>query len=146
MLSGLERDQGKTLIISSHILSDMSEYCTHIGIMSGGSMVQFGTVAQIASHADDSLCRYTVKLAESVPDLSRVLRELEGATNVELNHDSFMLDYSADRKHAAELLSRLLALRLPPGALLHVRHVLLILDAREGGEEFLIFVILCARV
>jgi len=27
------RQQGKALIVSSHILSDMEEYCTHIGIM-----------------------------------------------------------------------------------------------------------------
>src|SRR4051794_6692208 len=35
------RDQGKTIIISSHILADMDEYCTHIAIMSGGAIQQF---------------------------------------------------------------------------------------------------------
>src|SRR3954463_3203986 len=43
------RDQGKALIVSSHILSDMEEYCTHIGIMRRGEMVQFGTVSEIAA-------------------------------------------------------------------------------------------------
>src|SRR6476620_9520620 len=43
------RDQGKTIIISSHILADMDEYCTHIAIMSGGAIQQFGTVGQITA-------------------------------------------------------------------------------------------------
>ena len=33
------REQGKALVVSSHILSDMAEYCTHIGIMSKGQQV-----------------------------------------------------------------------------------------------------------
>src|SRR5688572_4940910 len=32
------RDQGKALVVSSHILSDMADYCTHIGIMAAGRM------------------------------------------------------------------------------------------------------------
>jgi ABC-2 type transport system ATP-binding protein len=37
------RDQGKALIVSSHILADMNEYCTHIGIMAKGRLIRFGT-------------------------------------------------------------------------------------------------------
>ncbi|MBI5863079.1 MAG: ABC transporter ATP-binding protein, partial [Planctomycetes bacterium] len=42
------RDQGKTLVVSSHILADLAEYCTHIGIMGHGKLLQFGTVATVA--------------------------------------------------------------------------------------------------
>src|SRR5262249_32380391 len=42
------RDQGKVIIVSSHILSDMEEYCTHVGIMSHGALLQFGTVREIS--------------------------------------------------------------------------------------------------
>ncbi|MDB5297270.1 MAG: transporter related protein, partial [Phycisphaerales bacterium] len=45
------RDQGKALVVSSHILSDMAEYCTHIGIMAGGRMVRLGTVAEVSAAA-----------------------------------------------------------------------------------------------
>jgi ABC-2 type transport system ATP-binding protein len=62
------RDQGKSLIVSPHILSDMEEYCTHIAIMAAGKVVQYGTVAQIAAHATDGACRrYTIILAHPVP-------------------------------------------------------------------------------
>src|SRR5439155_14959203 len=53
------REQGKALIVSSHILLDMAEYCSHIGIMSKGQIVRLGTVSQIANGSvDDSRCRY----------------------------------------------------------------------------------------
>src|SRR5215208_2755638 len=45
------RDQGKALVVSSHILSDMADYCTHIGIMGAGRMIRLGSVAEIASGA-----------------------------------------------------------------------------------------------
>ncbi len=46
------RDQGKAIIVSSHILADLNEYCTHIAIMSAGRVVQQGTVAQVTASAD----------------------------------------------------------------------------------------------
>src|ERR1044072_4872725 len=52
------REQGKALIVSSHILSDMEEYCTHIAIMGHGNLMKFGTVREIATGADTGRCRY----------------------------------------------------------------------------------------
>jgi ABC-2 type transport system ATP-binding protein len=107
------REQRKAIIVSSHILSDMNEYCSHIGIMSAGKMVRFGTVAQVAAHEDDSRCRYTIGLAGTVGNLQQMVSEIEGVTRVELNHDGFSLEYSADRTHAAELLAALIARGVP---------------------------------
>lgn len=107
LLSSL-REQGKALIVSSHILSDMEEYCTHAAIMSAGQIVQFGTVAQIASHADDSRCRYSITLAHPTADVARIIAEIPGVQDLQVNHESFVLEYSADRAQAAELLARLI--------------------------------------
>lgn len=112
LLSSL-REQGKALVVSSHILSDMNEYCSHVAIMSAGRMVQFGTVAQIASHADGSRCRYTVTLAAATGDVKQVLAKVDGVDQVQVNHETFTLEYSADRKDAAGLLKRLMDLGLP---------------------------------
>ena len=39
---------GKTIIISSHILSELSEFCTSVGVMQKGDLVVSGTVADVA--------------------------------------------------------------------------------------------------
>jgi ABC-2 type transport system ATP-binding protein len=41
------KDMGKTILISSHILSELAEMCTSIGIIDSGKIVISGTVSEI---------------------------------------------------------------------------------------------------
>lgn len=43
------RDMGKTILVSSHILSELGEICTNIGVIESGKMVCQGTVEEIMS-------------------------------------------------------------------------------------------------
>jgi len=116
LLSSL-REQGKALIVSSHILADMSEYCSHIGIMAAGKLVQLGTVAQIANHGSGERCRYTVVLARAVPNLTEMIESIEGVSGVSVDTDRITLEYVPDRAAAAELLAVLVAKKLPVASL-----------------------------
>jgi ABC-2 type transport system ATP-binding protein len=42
---------GKTIIFSSHILADVAELCTSVGIMEGGKVVAVGTLEQLSEKA-----------------------------------------------------------------------------------------------
>jgi ABC-2 type transport system ATP-binding protein len=107
------RDQGKALIVSSHILADLNEYCTHIAIMTHGSIVQCGTVAQVTGAGDGECCRYTMTLAHAVPDVCDRLARITGVHDVETDRDHVTLAYSRRREDAARLLAELVAARLP---------------------------------
>lgn len=108
------REQGKAIVISSHILADMEEYCTHIGVMSRGTMVKFGTVAHVAAHGDgDGRCRYTVVLATSVPDIRQILGQLEGVAGVQADRDRVTFEFASAREDAAALLAQLVNRRVP---------------------------------
>lgn len=39
--------EGRTVLVSSHILSEMSEFCTSVAIMERGRMVVHGTIAEV---------------------------------------------------------------------------------------------------
>jgi len=41
------RDAGKTVLISSHILSELSGFCNKAAIMERGKLVKFGTIAEL---------------------------------------------------------------------------------------------------
>jgi ABC-2 type transport system ATP-binding protein len=110
------REQGKSLIVSSHILADMEDYCTHIGIMSGGRMVRFGTVAQIAHHDTNGRCRYSLTLANTVAALERVLGEIAGVANVQAHRDGAVFEYGSSREEAAGLLAKLIGHKIPVAA------------------------------
>lgn len=107
------REQGKAIVISSHILADMAEYCTHIAIMSHGQLLRCGTVAQIAGDHDGLRCRYTVVLASPVADTARRLATIEDLSDIEIDRDRITLTYRSDRESAAELLAELIRLDLP---------------------------------
>jgi ABC-2 type transport system ATP-binding protein len=111
------REQGKAIVISSHILSDMEEYCTHIGIMAQGCMVKYGTVSDVASHGDrDGRCLYTIVLARSIPRLESLMGEISGVSAVQIERDRITFEFSRDRDEAARLLAALVARQVPVAA------------------------------
>jgi|HubBroStandDraft_1064217.scaffolds.fasta_scaffold113122_2 ABC-2 type transport system ATP-binding protein len=107
------RDQGKALVVSSHILSDMDEYCTHIGIMSEGRMTRCGTVAEVSQAAHGDRCRYTVVLARPFPQLAATVAKIPGVSDVNADMDRLVLEYGISRDEAATLLSSLISLGIP---------------------------------
>jgi len=60
---------GKTILISSHILSELADLCTHVGMMAAGRMIREGTIGDLL-------------WAERPAYLLRVLREPERAAAV----------------------------------------------------------------
>src|SRR5258706_7792700 len=107
------RDQGKGIIISSHILSDMSEYCTHIGIMGAGRMIQYGTVSEVAAAGDGQHCRYTIRLAHPVARITDLLSAINGVSRIEEDNGRVILEFDSQPDAAAQLLKELIKQNLP---------------------------------
>ncbi|MDT9690236.1 alpha/beta fold hydrolase [Streptomyces sp. P9(2023)] len=55
---------GRTVIVSSHLLSEVEQSCTHLVVMHRGQLVQAGPVGEITGAGDTLL----VTLGETVPD------------------------------------------------------------------------------
>jgi ABC-2 type transport system ATP-binding protein len=107
------RDQGKAIIVSSHILADLADFCTHIAIMERGRLLSFGTVAEIADGERRERCRYRVTLARPISDAATRLRDVDAASQISVDRDLLILEYDRGRESAAKLLQRLLAVGLP---------------------------------
>jgi ABC-2 type transport system ATP-binding protein len=108
------RDQGKALIVSSHILADMDDYCTHIGMMSGGRMLQLGTVHEVSRStlAAGRAC-YEIRLARVPNHLAATFEEIDGVAQVVIEQDRISLEYDADLQSAAALLAELVRRQVP---------------------------------
>jgi ABC-2 type transport system ATP-binding protein len=110
------RDQGKAIIVSSHILADLAEYCTHIAIMGHGKLLKCGTVAEVAGAESHKRAKYRIVLAERIGDLARRLEELDRDKRIgrlEFDANLITLEYDSDRQAAAELLRNMIAAGLP---------------------------------
>jgi ABC-2 type transport system ATP-binding protein len=99
----------KTILISSHILPELAEMCTHIGIIRSGEMLAEGPVdSVIATLAARSTLRITVRTPQ---DLERVLGLLASEAHCEApeprGERSAVTEFSGDEDDLAELLRQL---------------------------------------
>ncbi|MEN0065750.1 MAG: ABC transporter ATP-binding protein [Myxococcota bacterium] len=123
ILRELQR-MGKTILLSSHILSELQSICTRIGILEQGELVAQGTVAEVVAqtqaHADVQL-RTT-----DDPRAAVVVQEVPGVltSNHEADDDAVALTVAHDLDLAA--ITALLADRG-----IHIRH----LERRDPSLE-----------
>ncbi len=72
---------GKTIFFSSHILADVAEICTHIGIVEGGKMVMQGSMdavrRQLSPHREA-----IVTLLERADEAKQVLGAIQGVREI----------------------------------------------------------------
>jgi ABC-2 type transport system ATP-binding protein len=76
------RDEGGTVFLSSHVLSEVEKTCTRVGIIRDGGLVRVGGMAEVTA-----IKRYeiTIAFAEAVP--VETFKRLDGVLEVEtLNH------------------------------------------------------------
>lgn len=108
------RDQGKAIIVSSHILADLADYCTHIGIMERGRLKRLDTVAGIAggAAAGDHVT-YQVVLTKRVGDLEARLARVHEIAIEQLGDDKHTLRIKPGREAAADVLRQLIEAGLP---------------------------------
>ena len=87
LLCELKR-MGKTIMISSHILSELEEMCDHVGIIESGKLIFSGTMAEISSRMGLSL-KFRVRVVGDVEAAANVLRSLPEIADVQISGDGF---------------------------------------------------------
>lgn len=107
------RDSGKALIVSSHILADLHEYCTHIAIMASGAVRQMGTVAQVVGGSDDNRCYYDVRLSQASEKAAAVLAGVSGLASIKIDGRMISFEYDHGDEAAGTLLKALIDGGLP---------------------------------
>jgi ABC-2 type transport system ATP-binding protein len=104
--------EGKAILISSHILTELAEMCTVVGIIELGQIVATGPVDSIK--ATNRVVSVMEVRALREPD--RVIAWLGGqadVTDIETSDRNVTFHFSADEAAQAELLERMAAAKLP---------------------------------
>lgn len=100
---------GKTIIVSSHILHELAQFCSHIGIVERGQMVANGSLADI--YRALSLRRTVhVQLANQTPELAAKIRALPHVAGVDEQPDRLAVQLCEDEMSAEDLLDAIHAL------------------------------------
>ncbi len=96
-------NMGKTIIVSSHILPELAEMCTEIGIIDKGVMQAQGTVLQIMRMLSKKRI-VGIKIIEGMESLKKVLLENPNVTDVSEGENSVEFSFEGDDKALALLL------------------------------------------
>lgn len=94
---------GKTIVISSHILSELSEMCNSIGIMNRGQLVIAGRIEDIM-HRISGGNRIHIRIASYVEPALRMLKEQAGVTVESVRENEIIITHGGSDEQICALI------------------------------------------
>jgi len=112
LLRGL-RDQGTTILISSHILTELEGFCTSIGIMEKGRMVRSGRIEDVTAAENRARELRLSWLGAASAAIQTRLSGYPQVSNVQLSTASGTFQFAGSDDDLASLLATLVDSGIP---------------------------------
>jgi ABC-2 type transport system ATP-binding protein len=126
--------EGKTVLISSHILAEMTEFCTSVAIMEKGRMVVSGTIDAVRARVSEGTL-LQIEILSDAETFHRIVGEDRHAGAVERKGRLFEVHYQADSEQAADLLAALVRGGVRVASFAHRKEGLEELFLKIGAKE-----------
>jgi len=99
--------QGKTIIISSHILSELARMCSHLGIIKDGHMIVKDSVGHILGLENESRT-LIICVGNDIQKAAEIIRHNENVENLSYDGNEMRISFSGTDMEASALLGGLL--------------------------------------
>jgi ABC-2 type transport system ATP-binding protein len=103
------RGMGKTILISSHILSELADFCTSIGIIERGKLLAAGSIQEIQGQLRSHRVLKVRVLDESIALGRSLLEQDPGVRAVESYDHTLTAEFVGQDEDMARLLGRLIS-------------------------------------
>ncbi len=103
---------GKTILISSHILPELAEMCTEIGIINSGRLAAEGTVQDIMRKLEKNRI-LQVKPLENMDSLRKVLQEQPKVLDILESTDTMEFAFDGTDEEVSQLLKHIINTQIP---------------------------------
>ncbi|MCA9933131.1 MAG: ABC transporter ATP-binding protein [Anaerolineales bacterium] len=112
------KNMGKTIFFSSHILSEVADVCTSIGIVEAGRLVAHGDMTEMKKQLRTHRLIQIRTLGDVTPLQEYLLtrpyiQSINGTADLELPPDTLRIDFSGDDAALSDLLAGLVGQGLP---------------------------------
>jgi ABC-2 type transport system ATP-binding protein len=126
---------GKTVIISSHILSELADVCTHVGMMASGRMVREGTVLEVLWAAERP--GFILHVLRDPAEAMRVLESMPGVGAVAVVSGGIRFHCEGGAEGASAVLAALVTAGIPVSGLTEIETSLesTFLELTRAGAE-----------
>jgi ABC-2 type transport system ATP-binding protein len=106
-------ERGKTVLVSSHILTELAEMCGRVVIIERGRLVGDGTLDALADTGRSTL-RVVVRALDMAPDaLCRAVLQVPGVALARMQEDACLAEVSGGRAESAAVLAELVRQGVP---------------------------------
>jgi len=94
--------EGKTTIISSHILTELSGLCSHIAIMNKGKIILYGTVEEMQQKIAGAR-KITITVLNNCDKAALLVKEFLKIETVKVQNNTLTAEMDASGQRLAEL-------------------------------------------
>ncbi len=101
-------DQGKAVLISSHILTELAEMCDKVGIIEQGALLAVGSVDEIEG-AQPGQATVQVRVLRNASSLAQWLSQRSDVLEYRLDGELVFFMHDGDRESEAEILKEMIA-------------------------------------
>jgi ABC-2 type transport system ATP-binding protein len=103
---------GRTVLISSHILTEMADFCSSVGIVEQGRLLASGRVNEILGQLQSRL-QLIIEVAAEQPRLIELLKSEPAATDVHAVNGQVTCGWTAARDDLPDLHRRIVRAEIP---------------------------------
>ncbi len=101
------RRMGKTILISSHILTELADCCTSIGIIERGKLLMYGPIEDVYHRIRRNRI-INIRFLENMEAGISIIRSQPETRNVQVENHSITVELAADDEKVAALMEKLI--------------------------------------
>jgi len=105
-------DMGKTIFLSSHILTELSDLCNTVGIIEQGQLLASGNWKDIVKDLSTAIC-YCLNVASRAPEAAELLGKVEDVTAVEVCDSEITFQYGGKPEELYRVVRELVNAEIP---------------------------------
>jgi ABC-2 type transport system ATP-binding protein len=130
------KDMGKTIVISSHILSELAEMCTSIGVIDSGKLVISGTVSEIMQQIYSKRL-IKIKVNDKLEDAVMILKEFPFIDKITTGENTIQAGFDGGDEDMSRVLNTLVNRAIPVATFAQLDGNLedVFMKVTKGGEE-----------
>ncbi|MEK6234957.1 MAG: ABC transporter ATP-binding protein, partial [Planctomycetales bacterium] len=102
------RRMGKTILISSHILAELADCCTSIGIIERGQLLMHGSIDEVYRRIRRNR-QMEIRVVEKMEEALSIVRSVPEAQDVQVQGNRIYVELAAEDEVLAKLLDQLRA-------------------------------------
>lgn len=130
------KDMGKTILISSHILSELAEMCTSIGVIDNGKIVISGTVSEIMQQIYSKKL-IKIKVNDKMEEAVLILKEFPFIDKITTGENLIQAGFDGGDEDMSRVLNTLVTRAIPVATFAQLDGNLedVFMKVTKGGEE-----------